>query len=342
MRALASPHATLQKVAETAGVSISTASRVMNNAPHVSHAKRAAVQAAAARLGFVVNGVAKALVAGRTRTVGLLAQHFESPFYALALRGVEETLSRAGYGLIVASGHWDRREEEQCVHQLRTRQVDGLIVLDGSLDDGYLTRLAAELPVVVTGRDLHAPGLHALHSNDHAGAFAATRFLLDLGHTRIAHIAGDPSHPDAHQRERGYRDALASVGVAPDPSLIAAGNYHEDSGARVTEALLARGVDFSAVFAANDQMAAGATVALHRRGLRVPEDVSIVGFDDLLATRHSAPPRTTVNLSINELGRRAAAAMLDLLADRRPTVAAPEPELIVRASTSPHLAHRPA
>ena len=339
MRASANPHVTLEKVAQTAGVSVSTASRVMNNAPNVSVAKRAAVQAAAARLGFVANGIAKALVAGRTCTIGLLAQHFESPFYALALRGVEETLSRAGYGLVVSSGHWDRREEEQCVQFLRTRQVDGIIVLTGSLDDRYLARLAADLPIVVTGRDLDAPGLHSLHSNDYAGAFAATRFLLDLGHRRIAHIAGDPSHPDAHDRERGYHDALASAGIEMDPMLVVAGNYHEDSGSALTEALLARGLGFTAIFAANDQMASGATVALHRHGLRVPEDVSIIGFDDLLATRHSMPPRTTVNLFVNELGRRAATAMLDLLAGRRPTLSAPEPELIVRASTSPCLAH---
>jgi len=300
-------HPTLRMVAQESGVSITTASRVINNSPHVSRAKRAAVQAAIAKLGFVPNGIAKSLVQGRSHTIGLVAQFFESPFYARLLRSVEETLSTAGYGLVVSSGHWNRREEEQCVATLRARQVDGIIVLTGALDDGFLKSLAADLPVVVTGRELHAPGLHALHSDDHQGALAATRHLLQLGHRR--------------------------AGIDADPALIVRGDYREESGAQAVDVMLARGVEFTAVFAANDQMATGATQVLFRRGLRVPEDVSVVGFDDLLAAKFASPPRTSVNLCVAELGRRAALAMLDLLAGRTPAITAPEPELVVRGST---------
>ena len=334
-------HPTLRMVAQASGVSITTASRVINNSPHVRPAKRAAVQAAINRLGFVPNGIAKSLVRGRSNTIGLVAQFFESPFYARLLRSVEETLALQGYGLVVASGHWNPREEEQCVATLRERQVDGIIVLTGSLDDGFLTSLATDLPVVVTGRELQAPGLHALRSDDHQGALAATRHLLQLGHRRIVHIAGAQSHADAHERERGYRDALQERGVAVDPQLIVQGDYLEDGGALAIERLLARGVDFSAVFAANDQMATGASQVLFRRGLRVPEDVSVVGFDDLLAAKYASPPRTSVNLSVAELGRRAALAMLDLLAGRTPKVAAPVPELVVRGSTQTLACARP-
>ncbi len=342
MRRTDSSHVTLRMVAEAAGVSVSTASRVMNDATNVSDGKRVAVKAAAARLGFVLNGIAKALVDGRTRTVGLIAQHFESPFDALLLRGIEENLSRAGYALVVSSGHWNPGEEAHCVQVLRTRQVDGIIVLGGSLDDRFLTGLAAELPIVLTGRDLKAPGLHALRSNDYSGALAATRYLLQLGHRRIAHVAGDSSHPDSHDRERGYRAALEEAHVAFDPDLVWQGNYHESSGTEAVESLLQRGIEFTAVFAANDQMAGGATLAVQRHGLCVPEDISIVGFDDLLATKHASPPRTTVNLSVIELGRRAASAMLDLLSHRRPNAVAPEPELIVRNSTAPRSARQEA
>ena len=121
--------------------------------------------------------------------------------------------------------------------------------------------------------------------------------------------------------------------IALDRALVVRGNYQETSGERGAEDLLRRGVEFSAIFAANDQMATGAAQALYRHGLRIPEDVSVVGFDDLLASEHACPPRTTVNLSPAELGRRAAAAMLDLLAHRRPRAVAPEPELVVRLST---------
>ena len=156
-----------------------------------------------------------------------------------------------------------------------------------------------------------------------SGSRAARRAAGSSGRSRPRAASGPTCRPPT------VAEALPTVLVA----------QHFESGSASTEALLAGKIDFSAMFAANDQMASGASVALHRHGLRVPDDVSIVGFDDLLATRHSSPPRTTVNLSVNELGRRAATAMLDLLADRQPTVCAPEPELIVRASTSMHLAH---
>jgi len=330
---------TLRMVAQAAGVSMTTASRVINNSPLVKPATRAAVNAVIERLGFVPNVVARALAAdahGRqgvdTHTIGLVAQHFASPYYAQLLRGIDEALSAAGFGLAVASGHWDRAEEEQCVRNLRSRGVSGLIVLTGQLGDDFLTALAAELPVVVTGRSLAAPGLHALRSDDFEGARAATRHLIERGHTRIAHIAGDPRHPDSLDRERGYRAALLDAGLAPDPALVATGDYREASGERAAEQLLQGGKPFTAIFAANDQMATGAAQALYRHGLCVPDDVSLVGFDDIPMAAHATPPRTTVSLSIPDLGRRAAEAMLQLLDGGQPTVAAPEPELVMRAS----------
>lgn len=323
----------MREVADACGVSMSTVSRVINGTPLVAEDKVRAVRAAIERLGFVPNTVARALVGGRTQTIGLLVQHFESPCYALMLRGIEETLSQAGFALVVASGHWHRDEEVQCVQSLRARQVDGLIVLTGQLEDAFLVQLAQALPVVVTGRQLQAPGLHSLVSDDFEGARSATRHLLQQGHTRIAHITGDPGHPDALERERGWRAALHEAGIGSDPALRLAGDYLESGGARAATALLAAGTPFTAIFAANDQMAAGAAQVLHRQGLRVPEDVSIVGFDDLLAAAHAIPPRTTVSLSVGELGRRAASAMLDLLAERQPTATAPAPVLVVRNST---------
>lgn len=324
---------TLSQVAEACGVSPSTVSRVLSGSVRVSQAKQARVRRAVAELGFVPNTLARALADGRTRTIGLVAQHFESPFYAMLLRGVEETVTTEGYALVVTSGHWDRDEEERCVHALRARRVDGIIVLTGQLEDGFLVDLARELPVVVTGRDLHAPGLHALKTDDHEGARLATRHLLALGHTRIAFIGGDPRHADAHERARGYRCALAEAGLPVDPALCLEGDYLESSGAAAMEKLLAHGTPFTAVFAANDQMAFGAASVLHGRGMRVPEDVSLVGFDDLVTTAHASPPRTTISPHVTDLGRLAARALLDLMAERHPSVGAPAPELIVRQST---------
>ncbi|MDH0864533.1 LacI family DNA-binding transcriptional regulator [Mitsuaria sp. GD03876] len=324
---------TLGMVAAASGVSPSTVSRVLSGSAQVSAEKSERVRRAIDALGFVPNTIARALADGRTFNVGLLAQVFESPYYALLLRGIEEVLTPAGYGLVVASGHWNPEEERRCVASLRSRRVDGIIVLTGGLTDEFLVELARELPVVVTGRALRAPGLHALKTDDVEGARAATRHLIERGHTRIAFIGGDATHADSSERERGYRLALADAGLEVDEALIAGGDYVEDGGARAMTRMLEAGSRFTAVFAANDQMASGAARVLHGRGFRVPEDISLVGYDDLLNTAHASPPRTTVDVHIAELGRRAASAMLDLLRTGGSAVLPPAPQLIVREST---------
>ncbi|WP_377161160.1 LacI family DNA-binding transcriptional regulator [Roseateles sp. UC29_93] len=328
-----SSEVTLGMVATASGVSPSTVSRVLSGSAQVSSDKAERVRRAIDALGFVPNTIARALADGRTFNVGLLAQYFESPFYALMLRGIEEVLTPAGYGLVVASGHWQPDEEQRCIASLRSRRVDGIIVLTGGLSDEFLAALARELPVVVTGRALQAAGLHALKTDDVEGARVATRHLIERGHTRIAFIGGDASHADAAERERGYRAAFTEAGLAVDENLIGGGNYCEVGGAAAMTRMLDHGAQFTAVFAANDQMAAGAARVLHSRGFRVPEDVSLVGYDDLLNTAHASPPRTTVDVHIAELGRRAASAMLDLLRTGGSTIEPPMPQLIVREST---------
>ncbi|MFX1677731.1 LacI family DNA-binding transcriptional regulator [Mitsuaria sp. CC2] len=328
-----SSEVTLGMVAVASGVSPSTVSRVLSGSAQVSSEKAARVRRAIDELGFVPNTIARALADGRTFNIGLLAQYFESPYYALLLRGIEEVLTPAGYGLVVASGHWQPEEEQRCVASLRSRRVDGIIVLTGGLSDEFLTALARELPVVVTGRSLHANGLHALKTDDLEGARVATRHLIDRGHTRIAFIGGDLAHADSSERERGYRAAFEEAGLPVDEALIGNGDYREAGGAAAITRLLDQGLAFTAVFAANDQMAAGAARVLHSRGFRVPEDVSLVGYDDLLNTAHASPPRTTVDVHIAELGRRAASAMLDLLRTGGSAIEPPRPQLIVREST---------
>ncbi|MDE2565363.1 MAG: substrate-binding domain-containing protein [Burkholderiales bacterium] len=327
------PKPTLGMVAELAGVSPSTVSRILNGTAVVSADKRAAVDAAIARLGFVPDPVARGLAGGRTHSVGVVTQSIDSPFYGVALRGIEDELARAGYSPLFMSGHWNAVEEARCIEVLRSRRVDGLIVLTGRLSDPALRAQAKALPVVVTGRTLKAPGLYALQFDNFEGGRLATHHLLALGHRRIAFIAGDPQHPDANERQRGYRAALEAAGVPFDPELVVPGQYHEQSGLLAVERLLDRRLPFSALFAANDQMAFGAALGLHRRGLRVPEDVSLVGFDDLASAVYASPPLSTVQQPGYEIGRLAAQSMLQLLAGDRPTAALPAPRLIARESS---------
>jgi LacI family transcriptional regulator len=324
---------TLEMVAERAGVSPSTVSRILNGTAVVSDDKRQAVDRAISTLGFVPNPVARGLAGGRTLSIGVVTQAIDSPFYGVSLRGIEDELDRAGYSALFVSGHWNAAEEARCIEVLRSRRVDGIIALTGRLSDAALRTCAKALPVVVTGRSVKAPGLFALNFDNALGARIATEHLISLGHRRIACITGDPAHPDAVERLQGYRAALVDAGIAPEDGLVVPGQFHEESGRLAMEYLLDSRRRFTAVFACNDQMAFGAALALHRRGLRVPDDVSLVGFDDLAAAVYAIPPLTTVHQPAYELGRLAATAMLQLLADAKPSVTVPAPRLIARESS---------
>lgn len=332
-RGAAPAKVTLEMVAERAGVSSSTVSRILNGTAVVSDEKRAAVDEAIAKLGFVPDPVARGLAGGRTLSIGVVSQAIDSPFYGAALRGIEMELSSAGYSPLFMSGHWHAEEEARCIDVLRSRRVDGLIVLTGRLADSSLRAVARSLPVVVTGRSLKAANLLSMDFDNREGARQATQHLLDLGHRRIAFINGDPDHPDAVDRQQGYRSAIEASGARFDPALVLPGNFTEHSGLLAVERLLGSRTRFSAIFAANDQMAIGAALGLYRRGRRVPDDVSLVGFDDLAGSVYMVPPLTTVHNPIHEIGQLTARAMLGLLAGERPAIEVPAPRLIVREST---------
>ena len=330
----ASGRVTLEQVAELAGVSAATVSRILNGTAVVSDDKRIAVDRAIARLGFVPNPVARGLAGGRTMSIGVVTQSLDSPFYGGALRGIEATLEKAGYNALFVSGQWDAAQEARCIEALRSRRVDGIIVLTGRLSDAALRKAAKSLPIVVTGRSLSAPDLYALDFDDVEGARVATRHLLELGHREIAFIAGDQRHPDGKDRLRGYRAALEDAGIAFDPALVLPGDFTEASGLAATLGLIASRRPFTALFASNDQMGFGAALALHRHGLAVPQQVSLVGYDDLASAAYAIPPLTTVHHPVFELGQTAAQAMLELLGGRKPTLVLPPPRLVLRESTA--------
>jgi len=322
----------LEEVAKAAGVSPSTVSRILNGTAVVSELKKQAVDDAIARLEYVPNPIARGLAGGRTMSIGVITQAIDSPFYGAALRGIEDELEPLGYCPLYVSGHWNAAAEAQCIEVLRARRVDGIIVLTGRLTDQALKACARIVPVLVTGRILRAPGLFSLNFDNYEGGRLATQHLIDLGHRDIAFISGDADHPDAMERLRGYQAALAAAGIVYRPALVVPGAYHEVSGLLAVDRLLETRQRFTAIFAANDQMAMGAALALQRRSLRVPDDVSLVGFDDLPASLYMIPPLSTVHHPAYEMGRLAAAAMLQLINGQAPTAVVPEPRLIPRES----------
>ncbi|MDE3009760.1 MAG: LacI family DNA-binding transcriptional regulator [Pseudomonadota bacterium] len=326
---------TLEMVAAAAGVSPSTVSRLLNGTAKVSADKRKAVESAIRKLDFVANPVASGLAGGRSRSIGVITQALGSPFYGNGLLGIEDVLVESNYAPLYVSGHWRPRDEQRCLALLESRRVDGMIILTPSLPDADLLALAQRVPLVVTGRSLLGPRLCSLDFDNTEGARLATEHLIALGHTRIAFIKGTASHPDAVERLRGYRIALKAHGIPFDAALTAQGHFIESGGAQATEALLAADVKFTALLAANDQMAYGAALALYRRGLRVPEQVSLVGFDDLMGSSYTLPPLTSVRHSIHEIGRLAAHAVIALIRGEPFSDPVPAPQLMVRESCGP-------
>ena len=323
---------TLEMVAKEAGVSPATVSRILNGTAVVSPLRKKAVDDAIAKLGFVPNPVARGLAGGRTFSIGVITQTLDSPFYGATLRGIEEKLLPLGYSPLFVSGQWNADVESRCMDLLRARRVDGIIVLTGRLTDKALKQYAKTLPIVVTGRTLNAPGLVALHPNNVEGARLATQQLIDLGHRQIAFIGGDPQHPDAIERFLGYRNALQAARIAFDPGLVAEGGFYEAGGMQAAVGLIASRKRFTAIFAANDQMALGAALGLSRHSIRVPEDVSLIGYDDLSASLYANPPLSSVHQSAYEMGQIAADVLLQMLAGQKPSFQLPAPRLVLRES----------
>ncbi|MBB5233983.1 LacI family DNA-binding transcriptional regulator [Deinococcus budaensis] len=295
---------TLAEVAREAGVSASTVSRILNGTAQVKAAKAARVKAAIEKLGYKPNAFARGLVTGASGSVGVLTQDIASPFYGDALSGIESGLMGSGYSPMIISGHWRTDDEEHAVELLLSRRVEALIVLGGQLPEDELRELAGGLPIAVLGRrvEFASPTSTSLALDNQRAAYDLVNYLLDRGHRRIGHISGPQEHVDARDRLAGYRQALEERKLPFLPSLVAQGDFHEPSGLIGTQQLVAGHPDMTAIFSANDQMAYGARLALYRMGLRVPEDMSLVGFDDLPGSAYTTPPLTSVRQPMAEMG----------------------------------------
>ena len=325
--------ATLDMVAKEAGVSPSTVSRILNGTARVRDAKVRAVEAAIAKLQFMPNPLARSLARGSSMSIGVVTQMIDSPFYGEVLAAIEKGLRHACYSVLIVSGHWREEDERQGVAHLLSRRVQGIILLTSCLPDRELVNLSHSVPLVVTGRSVAGDRIHCLDVDSTPGSRLATDYLIGQGHRRIAFLSGPPDHPDAAQRLNGYKSALAANGIAFSTRLVAHGDYSDVGGHEAMTRLLDSRVEFTAVVAANDQTAWGAMLALRRRGLGVPDDVSVVGFDDLAGSAFTIPPLTTVHRSIDEIGEHAAEAIVDLVERRTPRATVSAPTLAIREST---------
>jgi LacI family transcriptional regulator len=329
---------TIFDVARVSGVSYSTVSRVVNGQPHIREETRRRVQQAMAGLGYVAHTSARTLASGRSQVVGLLAQELESSFFLGVIRGVDQQVSTAEYDFMLCTTH-DRREKEAAyVARLSHGMVDGLlIILPRGLPD-YVEQLrAVQFPFVLIDYDDDAPGCNVVNAANRPGTVAAIEHLVALGHRRIGFITGTLTVGSTHQRLGGYRDALLAAGIPLAAELVVPGDFLEPRGYEAARELLALADRPSAIFASSDAAAIGVLRAAREAGLRVPEDLSVVGFDDVPEASYVDPALTTVRQPLRDMGRSAVRRLMELLAEpdapaQRIVVAT---ELVVRGSTGP-------
>lgn len=300
--------ATIKDVAARARVSVATVSRVLNEKGLVRQDTVKRVLDAAKALSYVPHGGARSLSTRRTSTVGVVLPDLHGEFFSEVIRGIDVAARRRGYHILVSGSHSEWAEMAAVLIAVRGR-VDGLIVMAPEIEAENLpSHLPKGIPVVLL--NCRARTSWSMAIDNTGGARSMVRHLVTLGHRRIAFIAGPRGNADAAERLRGWQETLEQSGVSAD-GLLLEGDFSENAGYEAGYALLSRDPLPTAVFAANDAMAIGALCALREQGLRVPEDVAVVGFDDIPIARFVSPPLTTVSVEIAQLGRRAFELILE-------------------------------
>lgn len=312
--------ATIDDVSKRAGVSRSTVSRVVADNGYVSEEKRRAIQKAIAELGYRPNTLAQALRSNRSNMIGAVVVDVGTPYFANMVYGLQRATRKAGKALLVSSGYADQDEEARAIIELVDRACDGIVLyLERPLRPDVAEILRqARIPVVTIGRKDDAVARGAVTLDNFGGARAAMNFLIEQGHRRIVHLSGQADFGDTVARLEGIAAALAEHGMSMADITVVNGIFHQDFGYSATMDLLDQGHDFTAIFAADDDMAAGVLLALRHAGKAVPDDVSVIGFDDAFHARHLWPPLTTIRQPIDEIGETAADLLLRLLGEPGP------------------------
>lgn len=333
---------TIRDVAHRAGVSPMTVSRVLNRTGYVSPATRGRVEAAIAELGYVPNTLARSLRSKRTKTLALVLTDITNPFFTTLARGVEDVASAQGFNVIFCNTDESAGKQEEYLTVLVQKQVDGVLLVPARSTPEPITFLQQHgIAVVVIDRCVPGVAVDVVRGESEQAAFELTQLLLALGHRRIGMLSGPADVSTAADRVAGYRRAYLAVGEEAPHALIFYDAYTVAAGQRMARLALAARPRPTALFAANNFIAIGAFHVLRQQGLRVPEDVALVAFDDLPPTIMLDPFLTVATQAANEMGRRATALLLARLQEKEPSapqeIVLPTP-VIVRRSTAPPVA----
>jgi LacI family transcriptional regulator len=332
---------TLRDVARKAGVHTGTASRALNpqtrSLVNPDTAKK--VMKAAEDLGYQPNPIARGLKTNRSFTIGVLVPDLTNPLFPPIVRGIEDALATAGFTALLANSDNDPDKERLHFETMKGRQVDGFIMATAERDHPLIEdAIAADVPIVLVNRTVDSSRPFAVITDDQRGAALAVEHLVELGHTLIAHVAGPERYSTGKARHRGFIDAMKAAGIKANRKLIrSARTFTEGEGARTFRKLIESDEKFTAVFAGNDLLALGCYDVMAEVGIRCPEDISIVGFNDIPFLDKLRPPLTTVRIPHYDIGVRATELVLERLRDPsvEPVTILLEPKLVVRGSTAP-------
>lgn len=324
---------TIKEVSELAGVSQATVSRAMNGSDRVTDATKRRVMEAMKALGYHPKAAAQSLASNRTNSIGMVVSQLQGPFYGPMMAGVEEVLRQAHKHLIIAAGHGEAETERDAIEFLIHRQVDGLILLVERLDDDYLLALSERVPLFLINH--HIQGLHdrTLWLDNELGGYRATKYLIEQGHTRIACFTGQMWKQDAQERLQGYQRAMAEAGLTVEEDWIVHSYFELQGGIEAFQTLMARDTGCTAVFAGNDELAFGVLEAADKAGLKLPEHLSVIGFDNVLTARYVQPKLTTMNFPMFDIAQASARMALKAVYAKQPTEEGIfEPTLVKRDS----------
>ncbi len=324
----------IKDVARAAGVSHSTVSRALADNPLIAAETRARIQRLAQKMGYTPNAIARGLVTQRTRAIGVIVTSIADPFVSEVVRGIEEVASDQHYRVFLGTSHNDPQREVNLVKALREWRVDGVIVAASRVGSLYKPMLKEiGVPIVLINNQHQGAFLHSVAMNDVQGAQLATRFLIEQGHRVIGHILGPQDHSSTLNRLTGYRRALTQAKIKFDASLVVQGNGRAEGAIGVID-LLEHMPRPTAIFCYNDMTAIGALSILKQHGIRVPADLSIVGFDDIPFAAYVDPSLTTIHQPKDEMGRIAMKMLLNLLNGQKVDNVIIEGKLIVRESSA--------
>lgn len=308
--------ANIKDVAKEAGVSVSTVSRVINKSASVVPDKRQAVLAAMEKLRYQPNTLARALVSNRSDCVGLLVGEIDSPFFAQLMAGVHRVVMEAGKHVIVTAGYHQPELERSAIRFMQERRCDALIIHSKAIPDEELIELLErDTPVFLINRVIPGWEDRCVYLDNEYGAYLATRHLISRGHRSIAYIGTNIAIEDGQSRLSGYRKALEEADIVFDDRKVVKAFPDEEGGNYAMSEVMSRELGITALFSYNDAMAAGAMVMLQDSGRAIPQEVSVVGFDDVILARILKPHLTTIRYPINEMGALAAHLALSALGD---------------------------